>query len=124
MELKGKFVKVLSRSEIKRKDGTVVVNRSGQVLEKMEFLVQVPSSKETFLKVETISNIVMGFISDTSAGTALTLDVYPESREWQGKWFTSVNCNMVQANRNESRSSVNPPNPIDDLAPDDGDLPF
>lgn len=104
MEVKGRFVKVISREQIKRKDGTLVVDKGGRVMEKMVFLLQLPSSnKEKFLAIETINTVLMNYISDTRSGTEVVVQCLAESREWQGRWFTSVVATDVQTERNTAK---------------------
>lgn len=124
MNITGKLVKVLSRDVIKRKDGTTVTDRNGRTMEKMEFLIQLPSSnKEKFLKLETIQTPLMTFIQDTKSGTELDITLLVESREWQGKWFTSATAINAEANGQVDRGigvSAND-NPF---TPSEDDLPF
>lgn len=125
MEVKGKFVKVVSRGEVTKKDGSKVVDRNGNAMEKMIFVIQLPyAAKEKFLALETINAILMNYIQDLKAGSEITVNALVESREWEGKWFTSASAmdvEVVTQVNGQRQPSYSPPPSNDD---DGSGLPF
>ena len=123
---RGKFVKVISREEIKKKisEGVYepVVDRGGRPMEKMNFLIQLPNSnKEKFACFETFNTILMNNVSDMKVGSEVVVTFTPDSREWQGKYFTSNNASSVETERQVENSYQAPLTNINE----DGDgLPF
>ena len=91
MEIYGKLFQKSVPEELYRKDGTAVTNKDG-VMVKMTFVIQKKTSgkKEKFVELQTYDRSLMNFIEDTSLGTPLRIRFDLESREWNGRWFTSA----------------------------------
>lgn len=58
-------------------------------------------------------------------GDEITVEMYIESREWQGKWFTSAKCANWTGKEEHKRPAAKPTNPPEVLdANGDQSLPF
>lgn len=90
MEIFGKLHEVSEVVEVKRKDGEIVRDRSGRVMQKQGFAVKLKSQKEQYAYFETLNNDVIRFIADTKIGTPLRVRYGATSRKWNDKWFTSL----------------------------------
>ena len=128
MEITG-LLKVKGDVEnLTKKDGTAVVGKNGLV-SKMGFLIHQAGQYGKDVWVETFSAAVISFLTDTSLETELTCKVDVSSREYNGRYFTSVSCFSVTADKNVSYENKRPFNepPKGDIGSGSGDddqLPF
>ena len=116
-----------SKSEIEtltKKDGTPVIGKNG-VMTKMGFLIQQAGQYGKPIWLETFSAPVMQFLGDTNIDTELTCKIDVESREYNGRYFTSAKCFSVTADKTENfdnKRTFNAPTQGDDDEKDE--LPF
>ena len=125
MEISGKLYKILEAQSGKSAKGE---------WKKQEFIIE---TEEQFPKKVCIANWNDKIdLKSIAIGTALTLSVNVESREYNGKWYTDVRVWKMESKQNESSSEYSntntpPAAPLptaDDMNWDSGDevddLPF
>ena len=112
-----------------KKDGSQVIGKNG-VMQKMGFVIHQAGQYGKDVWLETFSAPVMQFLADTSLETELVCKVDIESREYNGRWFTSAKCFSITADKTENfenkRTFNEPPkgNIGAGYATDAQDLPF
>lgn len=121
MEVTGLLKKKGELETFKKKDGGDMT--------KMGFLLQVPGKFPKDVWVETFNAGVIQFVSETSLETELTCKIDISSREYNGRYFTSVSCFNATADKTQNfsnKQTFNAP-PATNSALSDGDdsgLPF
>jgi hypothetical protein len=129
MEVTG-LLKVKGEIEtLTKKDGSAVIGKNG-VMQKMMFVIHQAGQYGKDLCLETFSAPVMQFLADTKLDTELTCKVDLESREYQGRYYTSIKCFSLTADKTENyenKRAFNEP-PVGNIGAgyvDDGNnLPF
>ena len=83
-EIKGKLIELLEFKEFTKKDGTT--------MGKQEFLIEYIDNKFTKkLKLVATTEKAISHIQSAKAGSDVTCKFTPESREYNGKYYTDVN---------------------------------
>ena len=116
MEITVTIEKILEPQSFDKNDGTKMVRNSfvgktnGQYPKSMKFDVLKP---ETFEKMRL------------AVGSEYIVSFDAESREWNGKWFTSLNAWKAVAIQGSSNVGAHPQSPIPAAeAVDDSQVPF
>lgn len=120
MQVEGRLKKVFPFEAVKKKDGTNVITSKGSEFFKGGFVLQQKGQygKEIFLDV--IKEDVHQFVSNTDLETELIADINVDSREFQGRYFTSASCWKVN-----KLSNIETEKACENASNDDGDgLPF
>ena len=104
MEIKGILKKKFEVENIQTQKGA---------MPKMSFLILQEGKFPKELFIETLNNGVIQFLEDTNLEKELTIQCEVKSREWNGKYFTSVSAFNVTADV-ESKSDRKPfvPQPV------------
>ena len=130
MEITGILKSKTEPEVLKKKDGSVVVGKNGQ-MSKLSFVILQEGQYGKLLCIDTFNNGVMQFVSETSPETELTLKIDVSSREYQGKWYTSVSCHNATAdksvnysNRQTFNANQAPKNDAPPSSNEPDDLPF
>ena len=92
MELKG-----LLKKRFKPESG--VGKESGKQWTKMGFVILQEGKYPKTVYVETLNTGVINFISYCNKDTELTLQCEAASREYQGRYFTSISCYSATADK-------------------------
>jgi len=78
------------------------VSKAGKQWSKLVFVLQIKDVKfPKEVALETLNGEVIQMVSDTSLGTLLKCQIDVSSREYNGKYFTSVSCWRVETVREE-----------------------
>lgn len=96
MQVTGKLIKKLESGIVKRKTGEEVRKKDGSPLVKTEFVLQKQGKFPKQVKLDSFNADVIRFIEDTSIDTVLMCDVDLESREYNGRWYTTINAFKVE----------------------------
>ena len=131
MQVTGKLIQKVSSGVVTRKDGSQVNKKDGSPLVKTEFVLQKQGKFPKQVKLDSFNADVIRMIADTDLETVLVCDVDLESREYNGRWYTTVNTFRVEkgntdspvVNPNELSQNAQQEVPIGDDADDLG-LPF
>jgi len=116
MQVEGKLVKKIPFEQQKKKDGELICRKNGDPFLKGGMVVLQKGEYPKEVCLEFFREDVASFVSDTTIDTEVIADVNIESREWQGRYFTSASCWRV----NKSEESASTSNTSDDT----DDLPF
>jgi len=106
LEIYGKLHEKGERQELIKKDGEAVKDHFGRAMEKMNFVIRLKSSKETYVQFETMKTDILNFMGDTAIGTELRVGFNAESRKWNDRWFTSLKafeCEVYKVEEDELR---------------------
>jgi hypothetical protein len=93
---------------------------------KMTFILKKKTSTDTpkFVALDTFNEDVIRIITDTAPDTVLKVVFDIESREYQGRWFTSANAYEVEKYvESEYKAPAQTPQAFEPSAKED-DLPF
>jgi hypothetical protein len=100
MQVEGKLIKKLPFEQQKKKGGELIVKKNGEPFMKGGFVMLQKGDypKEIFLEV--FKEELAGMLANTDLETELIADVNVESREWEGRYFTSASCWRVNKTAN------------------------
>lgn len=119
MEIKGKVVQVLPME-----GGT---SKSGNQWSKASLIVEVAENPQYPKKVKISNMKNADAFSKIAVGSEATFKVEIESREFNGRWYTEVNCwgwDAPQAAQPTATAPQQVPQPAPQPQGDDLDLPF
>lgn len=119
MQVEGKLIKKLPFEQQKKKDGTLINKKNGEPFCKGAIVILQKGEYPKEVCIEYFKEELSGFLADTDLETELIVDVNLESRAWQERYFTSVNCWRI--NKTANVAAENACANIDD---DDTGLPF
>ena len=77
-------------------------SKAGKPWTKMTFVIETADQKPRKVAFDTFFGKTIEFISDTNRGTVLKVEYFPESREWNGKWFSNINARNVEVYRQDT----------------------
>jgi len=132
MNLEVTVVKATMPEVVKKKNGEIVVNKSGVQMTKSTLVCKNSNDRfDTLIAFECVNGVAENaskFLPDTK----LTVNFNVESREWEGRWFNSIKAykfeNVVEPNGKSSAKSSGAPSPSYEELPDlndaTNDLPF
>jgi len=91
--------------------GKVIANLGavtyGQGKEKLDFVIETDGQYPKKVNFTVYAEKLLGFAKTLKVGSVVTVSFNPESREYNGKWYTSLSAWKIDLDK-----GINPNNPI------------